>query len=100
MRSSYDDIDSPRVRFWGWWPKRKEDKIFLIFNVVFFLFGIFVWPWLPAFHIGIFPAPYFWYLILTAIISIAWHIYTKKYWYAWEDDIPGENAEGELVADE
>lgn len=97
MKSSYDNIDSPRVRFLGWLPKRRENKIFLVLNLIFFFIGIFVWPWLPGFHIGLFPAPWIYHLILTLIASAMWTAYTKKYWYAWHDKIEGENEKGELV---
>ncbi len=97
MRSSYDDIDSIRERFFGWWPRRRTDQIFLTCNLLFFFTGIFIWPWLPAFRIGLFPAPYIWYLVLTVIGILMWGIYCNKYWFAWEDDIPGENEKGESM---
>ena len=94
MKSSYDNIDSPYVRFLGWLPKHRENKIFLVLNLLVFGCGIFVWPWLPGFHIGLFPAPWFYHLGFTVLASVMWSIYTKKYWYAWYDNIEGENDEG------
>lgn len=40
MKSSYDNIDSPYVRFLGWLPKRRENKIFLVLNLLVFGCGL------------------------------------------------------------
>lgn len=86
-KSSYDDIDSVKVRFFGWWPDRRAERVFLVFNIAYFLFCFFVWPFLPAFSIfGLFPAPWVWYLLITAVGTVAWTIYCEKYWYALEEE--------------
>ena len=77
------DLDSPRERFFGFWPRRKEAQIFCVINIVWLFLACTMWSFLPdMYFFGWFPSfqmfSYIWALVGAAI----WSTYCKKFWSA------------------
>jgi hypothetical protein len=86
--SAYERLDSPRERFFGWFPYLPKQAVFFVINVLYFLSGFIVWPYMPRFMLfGGIPSPFVWYVLLwTPVNMVLWGVYFSRYWTALDDE--------------
>jgi hypothetical protein len=86
------DLDSPRERFFGFWPRRKEAQVFTVLNILWILGACTMWNFLPDFYaFGWFPSFQLFAYVWAIIGAILWSSYTKKGWSAnLQEDLDNE----------
>lgn len=87
MENKRIDLDSPRERFFGFWPRRKPAQTFCILNIIWFFLCCASWYWVPSGYVGNwFPSTRVWGYVLSLVGAVLWSTYCKKYWSANEQE--------------
>lgn len=87
MKNKRVDLDSPRERFLGFWPRRKQAQIFCVLNIIWLFLCCGSWYWVPDIYVGNwFPFTRIWGYILSAVGAILWSTYCRKFWSANEQE--------------
>lgn len=76
------DIDSPREKYFGWFPKEKPAQIMFLVVLVYYLVCMFTWTaWPQEMVFGWWPAPFFAYcFVYIPIFVIILTTYYYKFW--------------------
>ena len=76
------DIDSPRERFFGWFPKKKEAQIMFFAMFIYFAVCAFTWTaWPQKMVFGWWPFPFFAYcFVYIPVLVLMLTVYYYKFW--------------------
>jgi hypothetical protein len=88
MGYNTDDLDHWRQRFFGWLPYDKETKWFLVGNLAYLFWNIFLWPKVPKTYVfGWWPVHHFLVCFVTANwAALMWGLYYHRWWPLRDED--------------
>jgi type VI protein secretion system component VasK len=87
MEKARIDLDSPRERFFGFWPRRRPAQIFVVLNIIWLALCCCSWAFVPLFYVADwFPSTTVWAYVLSLLGMVLWVTYCKKFWSANEQE--------------
>lgn len=88
MALGYANLDKPRERFFGWFPRLTAQKWIFIWTLFWLFAAVGIFPWLPSFWLfGWLPSMWVYIaLIIPFVPGLGWNYYFGKYWTALDDE--------------
>ena len=83
----YENLDNPRERFFGWFPRTKKQTGIFLWTVIWLFAAVGILPWLPSFWLfGWLPSMWVYVaLIVPFVPGLGWTYYFENKWTALDD---------------